>query len=322
MNNDGAMELRVLVTGGGGYLGLVLTRHLLNQGYKVTVLDSLIYHQNQISLFQYCYHENFQFVYADARDEAILRSLLAKHDVIIPLAAIVGAPACGRDPGLAESVNFGATEPLNRLRSPTQLVIYPSTNSGYGTTTGDVYCTEETPLEAISLYVSTKVRAERLLLNSKNIVSLRLATVFGVSQRMRLDLLVNDFTYRAVRDRFLALYEPYFKRSYLHVEDAARAFCHCIEDFAGMQGQPYNVGLHEANLSKLELAQKIREHVPDLYIHCTEVGSDPDKRNDVTSIEKIRAKGFETCHSLDEGIEQLLKAFRMIQLTGWGNVRV
>ncbi len=313
------MPLRVLVTGGAGYLGCVLTRHLLSQRYQVTALDSLIYQQHQTGLFQYCYHENFEFVYGDARNEAILQRLLAHHDIIIPLAAIVGTPACDRDPWLAESVNVGAIELLDHLRSPTQLVIYPSTNSGYGIKTGNIPCTEETPLEPISLYGTTKVRAERLLLDSQNAISLRLATVFGVSQRMRLDLLVNHFTYRAVRDRFLLLYEASFKRSYLHVEDAARAFCFCIEHFSDMQGEPYNVGLQEANLSKLELAEKIREHVPDLYIHCTDVGSDPDKRNYVTSTDKIRAHGFKTCHSLDKGIEQLLKAFRMIQLMGWGN---
>jgi len=316
------MALRVLVTGGAGYLGSVLTRHLLSRGYQVTVLDSLIYHQNQAGLFQYCYHENFEFVYGDARDEATLRPLMARLDVIIPLAAIVGAPACDRDPRLAESVNVGAIELLNRLRSTMQLVIYPSTNSGYGTTSGESYCTEETPLEPISLYGSTKIRAERLLLDSQNVISLRMATLFGVSQRMRLDLLVNNFTYRAVRDRFLVLYEPHFKRSLLHVEDAAQAFCHCIEHFADMQGEAYNVGLEEGNLSKLELAERIKEHVSELYIHCAEVGSDPDKRNYITSYDKIRAHGFETCHSLDEGIEQLLKAFRMIQLTGWGNAQV
>lgn len=316
------MDLRVLVTGGAGYLGSVLTRHLLNRGYHVTVLDSLIYHQNQTGLLQYCYHDNLGFVYGDARDEATLRPLLARHDVIIPLAAIVGAPACDRDPRLAESVNFGAIELLNRLRSPTQVVIYPSTNTGYGTTTGEVYCTEETPLEPISFYGITKAQAEKLLHDSQNVISLRMATLFGVSQRMRLDLLVNNFTYRAVRDSFLVLYEPHFKRSLLHVEDAARAFCHCIELFADMKGEAYNVGLEEGNLSKLELAEKIRKHVPELYIHYAEVGSDPDKRNYITSYDKIKSHGFEARHSLDEGIQQLLKAFRMIQLTGWGNAPV
>lgn len=316
------MQMRVLVTGGAGYLGSVLTRHLLNRGYRVTVLDSLIYHQNQTSLLQYCYHENFEFVYGDARDETTLRRLLANHDVIIPLAAIVGAPACDRDPRLAQSVNLGTIELLNLLRYPTQLVIYPSTNSGYGTKNDNIPCTEDTPLEPISLYGTTKIRAEKLLLDSQNVISLRLATLFGVSQRMRLDLLVNNFTYRAVRDRFLVLYEAHFKRGYLHVEDAARAFCHCIEHFADMQGEAYNVGLEEANLSKLELAEKIKEHVPELYIHCAEVGTDPDRRNYVTSYEKIRGHGFETSRSLDDGIDQLVKAFRMIQLTGWGNAPV
>ena len=314
--------MRLLITGGAGYLGSVLTRHLLIRGHQVTVLDNLIYHQTQTSLLQHCYDDKFDFVHGDARDERALRPLLAQHDFIIPLAAIAGAPACDRDPGMAESVNFGAIELLNRLRSSTQSLIYPASNSGYGATTGDIPCTEETPLEPISLYGITKVRAESMLLDSQNVISLRLATLFGVSQRMRLDLLVNNFTYRAVSDRFLVLYEAHFKRSYLHVEDAARAFCHCIDHFPGMRGEAYNVGLDGANLSKLELAEKIGEHVPELYIHCAEVGEDPDKRNYVTSYEKIGAHGFKACYSLDDGIHQLLKAFRMLRTTDWGYVKI
>lgn len=311
--------VRVLVSGGAGYLGSVLLRHLLSLDYHVTVLDNLIYRQDQASLFHYCHHDRFDFVYGDVRDEALMRRLLAMHDVVIPLAALVGAPACDRDPGSAESVNYGAIELLNRLHSPTQAIVYPSTNSGYGATGGDPSCTEDTPLAPISLYGITKARAERLLLDSQNVVSLRLATLFGMSQRMRLDLLVNNFAYRAVRDRFLVLYEAHFVRSYLHVEDAARAFCHCIEHLEGMRDQAYNVGLEGANLSKLELAQKIKGHVPDLYIHCATVGTDPDKRNYRTSYEKIKQRGFRASHSLDQGITQLLKAFRMMPHCGWGN---
>ncbi len=316
------MALCVLLTGGAGYLGCVLVRHLFSLGYRVTILDNLMYHQNQTGLFQYCYHDRFKFVYGDVRDEALIQQLVSENDIIIPLAAIVGVPICDRDPWLAEAINFGSIKLLNRLRSPGQSIIYPSTNSGYGIKTGDTPCTEKSPLGPISLYGRTKVQAEKLLLDSQNVISLRFATVFGVSQRMRLDLLVNEFTYRAVRDRFISLYEAHFKRSYVHIEDVARAFCHCIEHFEDMKGEPYNVGLPDANLTKLELAQKIKEHIPELSIHCSDAGSDPDKRNYVTSTDKIRAKGFETCHSLDVGIKQLLKAFRMIQLTGWGNARV
>jgi len=239
------MTNHVLVTGGAGYLGSVLCEHLLNAGYQVTVIDNLMYGQH--SLFHLCNNPRFEFVFGDVRDEELMRRLMREVDVLIPLAAIVGAPACDRDPWLAESVNCSAIELLNRLRSPAQMVIYPSTNSGYGTKTNNIPCTEETPLEPISLYGITKVRAEKLLINSQNVVSLRLATLFGVSPRMRLDLLVNNFTYRAVRDRFLVLYEAHFKRSYLHVKDAARAFCHCIEHFVDIQrwagrSQPIQAG--------------------------------------------------------------------------------
>ena len=203
-----------------------------------------------------------------------------------------------------------------------QSIVFPSTNSGYGIMRGETPCAEDTPLRPISLYGRTKVRAEGMLLDSPNTVCLRLATVFGVSQRMRMDLLVNDFTYRAVRDRFIPLYEAHFKRSYVHIEDVARAFCFCITHFDSVKGEPYNVGLHDANLTKLELTEKIKAHVPKLTVHQSDVGSDPDKRNYVTSTEKIRSKGFEAQHSLDEGILQLLKAYEMIQLTEWGNARV
>jgi nucleoside-diphosphate-sugar epimerase len=241
-----------------------------------------------------------------------MRGLIADKDVILPLAALVGMPACARDPIYAASTNYEAIALMNRLRSREQRVIYPCTNSGYGTKTGDVYCTEETPLEPISIYGRTKVDAENLLLDSPNTVSLRLATVFGVSPRMRLDLLVNDFTYRAVKDGFLVLYEKDFKRNYLHIEDVARAFCHVIEHFAAMQGEAYNVGLEDANLSKGELALKIKAYVPELYIHAAEVASDPDKRNYIVSNAKIARHGFAATHSLDEGIQELLKGYRMM----------
>ncbi len=316
------MSLHVLITGGAGYLGSVLIRHLLDSNCKVTVLDNLMYHQNQNGLFQYCYCRNFDFFCGDVRDEALIRRLLADADIIIPLAAIVGAPICDRDPWLAKAVNFESIQLLNRLRSSEQRIIYPCTNSGYGVMHGDRPCTEETPLNPISLYGRTKIQAEKLLLDTPNTISLRLATVFGVSQRMRLDLLVNDFTYRAVRDRFIPIYEPHFHRSYVHIEDVARSFCHCIDHFEEMNGEAFNVGLSEANLTKYQLAQKIKEHVHEVSIYCSDTGADPDKRNYVTSTGKIRSKGFETRFTLDEGIEQLLKAFRMIQFTGFGNARV
>lgn len=304
------MKASVLVTGGAGYLGSVLVGHLLRRGYRVTVLDNLLY--GYASLLGYCSHPEFDFVLGDARDERKIRDLVSKHDVIIPLAAIVGMPACDRDPLMTQSVNFEAIALLNKLRSHNQPVIMPCTNSGYGTKSGDVYCTEETPLEPISLYGITKTQAERELLSKRNAISLRLATVFGPSPRIRLDLLVNDFTYRAVTDRFLVIYEKDFKRNYVHIEDVAECFCGCIEHFDEMKDEAYNFGLDDANLSKAELAMKIKEYVPSLYIHFAEVGADPDRRNYIVSNDKIKRKGIVAHHSLDEGIQQLLKAYRMM----------
>jgi nucleoside-diphosphate-sugar epimerase len=302
--------LRVLVTGGAGYLGSVLVGRFLDRGYSVTVLDNLIY--GQTSLLQYCSNPNFSFSRGDVRDEAVLRRLLRGHDYILPLAAVVGANGCDRDPMAARSVNCESIALLERLRSSLQAVIFPCTNSGYGAKSGDVLCSEEMPLEPISLYGETKVKAEQELLHNRNTISLRLATVFGPSSRMRLDLLVNDFVYRAVTDGYLVIYEKDFKRNYVHIEDVADCFLFCLENFDQMKGEAYNVGLNDANLSKADLAMRIREHVPSLYIHYAEVGSDPDKRNYIVSNAKINAKGFVARRSLDEGIQQLLKAFQML----------
>jgi nucleoside-diphosphate-sugar epimerase len=250
------MAQKVLITGGAGYLGSIMTGELLRAGYEVTVLDNLMYGQH--TLFSYCADPHFEFVRGDARDESQLAELLSDKDVIIPLAALVGAPGCKQDPWTAETVNRDAVLLVNRLRSPQQLVVFPTTNSGYGTTSGDVYCTEETPLQPISLYGKTKVEAESALLDSENTITLRLATVFGMSPRMRLDLLVNHFTYAAVSDGYLVIFEKDFKRNYIHVRDVADAFLHCIANRDAMIGRPYNVGLDAANLSKEELALRSR----------------------------------------------------------------
>jgi nucleoside-diphosphate-sugar epimerase len=304
------MSLNVLITGGAGYLGSILCEHLLYAGYRVTVLDSLLYGEQNLN--HLCANPNFDFIRGDARDESVLKPLLDLADIIIPLAAIVGAPACDIDPHMATSTNRDAISLLCRLRSRDQLVIYPTTNSGYGTKTGDVFCTEESSLDPISLYGRTKVEAEEIVLAAGNSITLRLATVFGMSPRPRLDLLVNHFTYAAFFDGYLVVFEKDFKRNYVHIRDVADCFIHCIRNPAGMVGRPFNVGLDNANLSKEELALKIREHIPRFYIHFSEVGSDPDKRNYVVSNQRLREAGFEAQRSLDDGIVELIKGYRLL----------
>ncbi len=312
------MSISVLITGGAGYLGSILCEHLLNSGYKVTAVDTLLHGQH--SLFHFCANPNFEFVRGDARDEKLMADLAKNADVLIPLAAIVGAPACNADPWETRGVNLEAIQMLNRLRSSNQLVIYPTTNSGYGTQSGDVFCTEDTPLEPISLYGQTKVQAETELLETQNAITLRLATVFGVSPRMRMDLLVNHFTYAAFTDKYIVIFEKDFKRNYIHIRDVADCFIHCIENADKMVGRCYNAGLDDANLSKEELALKIKSYVPDFYIHFAEVGTDPDKRNYIVSNQRLREAGFEARRSLDDGIKELLKGYRMLARSPFKNI--
>ncbi len=309
---------QVLITGGAGYIGSVMCEHLLARGYRVTVLDSLLF--TQTSLFQYCANPDFDFVFGDARNEKLVSDLVKKADVIIPLAAIVGAPACDRDPLMTTSVNFDAVKFINRARSKSQLIVYPNTNSGYGAKTGDMFCTEETPIEPISLYGETKCAAEAEVLGSENSITLRLATVFGMSPRMRLDLLVNSFTWAAVNDGYLTIFEKDFKRNFVHVRDVSNCFIHCIENAESMVGRTYNLGLESANLSKEELALKIKEAVPKFYLHFAEYGTDPDKRNYIVSNERLRKAGFEASYGLEAGIQELLKGYRMLKRLPHRNV--
>jgi nucleoside-diphosphate-sugar epimerase len=310
--------IRILITGGAGYLGSILAEQLLARNYGVVVLDSLLYGEQ--NLFHLCANPAFEFVFGDARDEALVRKLAARCDVIIPLAAIVGAPACDRDPLMATSVNLDAIRMINRLRSPAQLLIYPTTNSGYGTKSGDLFCTEETPLEPISLYGRTKTDAEADVLASANSITLRLATVFGMSPRMRMDLLVNHFVFAAVTDGYLVIFEKDFKRNYIHIRDVADCFIHCIEQGDAMTGRPYNVGLDDANLSKEELALKIREYLPHFFIHFAEVGSDPDKRNYIVSNRRLTEAGFTAHRTLDDGIRELIKGYALFGRTPRKNI--
>lgn len=302
--------MKILVTGGAGYLGSILCGRLLDAGYRVTVIDNLMY--GQCGLFHLCNNPNFDFVFGDVREKDLMQRLVKDADVLIPLAAIVGAPASDRDPWLARSVNVEAVRFINRLRSPRQLVIFPTTNSGYGTKSGNAHCTEETPLEPISIYGQTKVEAEADLLERPNVITLRLATVFGMSPRMRLDLLVNHFVHTAVTEGYIVIFEKDFKRNYIHIRDVSDCFVHCIENAERMVGRPYNAGLDTANLSKEELAHEIKKYVPNFYIHFAPVGSDPDKRNYIVSNRRLREAGFEARRSVDEGIQELLKGYRMM----------
>jgi nucleoside-diphosphate-sugar epimerase len=312
------MPEHVLITGGAGYLGSILCEHLLDAGYGVTVVDRL--HHGQAPLFHLCENDRLSFVPGDVRDEALMRKLVAAADVIIPLAAVVGAPACDRDPWLTRAVNLDAIKLLNQIRSPRQLVVYPNTNSGYGTQSGEAYCTEETPLEPISLYGQTKCQAEIELLGSPNTITLRLATVFGTSPRMRLDLLVNHFVYVAVTDGYIIIFEKDFKRNFVHIRDVADCFLHCMANAQKMIGRPYNVGLDAANVSKETLAKMVQAHVPRFVIHFSEIGVDPDKRDYIVSNQRLREAGFEARRSLDGGIQELIKGYRMMGRSPLKNV--
>lgn len=305
------MKFKILVTGGAGYIGSILVPELLNLGHKVTVLDNFMF--NQATLLDSCANENLQIVRGDARNESTLKEIVPKHDVVIPLAALVGAPLCARDETGALSTNRGAIASLVRIATGEQRIIFPTTNSGYGIGEKGVFCTESTPLRPISTYGKTKVEAEEIVLSHKNAITLRLATVFGLSPRMRLDLLVNDFTYRAVTDRFVVVFEGHFKRNYIHIRDVARAFIHAIDNFDSMKNEPYNVGLSDANLSKLELCEKIKSHLPSFVVMEAPIGKDPDQRDYIVSNEKIGRLGFSASYSLDKGIAELIKGYRIIR---------
>ncbi len=312
------MSCNILVTGGAGYLGSTMVPDLLQLGHKVTVLDNVMYKQS--SLNHVCHHPNFSVVKGDIRIEDVMAPLIKKADIVIPLAALVGAPMCSQDPVGAQTVNHDAIALMLKLLSKQQRVLMPTTNSAYGTGDKNNFCTEESSLNPISLYAKEKVGIEKELMQRENAVSFRLATVFGMSPRMRIDLLVNDFTYRAVHDRFVVLFESSFKRNYVHVRDVSRVFQHAIASFDKMKGQIYNVGLSDANVSKKELCERIQKQVQDFVFLDAPVGKDPDQRNYIVSNAKIEATGFQPIHSLDMGISDLIKGYTMIKNTRYGNV--
>ncbi|GLU30215.1 SDR family oxidoreductase [Trinickia caryophylli] len=312
------MSYSVLVTGGAGYLGSTMVPDLLAAGHKVTVLDNFLFRQS--SLNHVCHHPNFSVVKGDVRVQAVVAPLLKEADVIIPLAALVGAPLCAQDPIGATTTNHDAIAMMLKLLSKEQRVLMPTTNSAYGTGDEHHFCTEESPLRPISQYAVEKVAVEKMLMAHPNAISFRLATVFGMSPRMRIDLLVNDFTYRAVHDRFVVLFESHFKRNYIHVRDVSRVFQHGIDRFEAMRGQIYNVGLSDANVSKKELCERIKEQCPQFVFVEAAVGKDPDQRDYIVSNAKIEATGFRPDFSLDRGIHELIKGFTMIKNTLYGNV--
>lgn len=272
----------------------------------------------QVTLLDCFGHPHFRFIKGDALSAALVTRLVEESDVVIPLAAIVGAPACDMNPSYARLVNQEAIQLLLKCTTH-QKILFPNTNSGYGIGEEGLYCDEETPLRPISLYGTLKVEMERELLGSGRAVSFRLATVFGVSPRIRLDLLVNDFTYRACHDKCIVLFEADFKRNYIHIQDVARAFLFGIENFDRMRGQAYNVGLSSANLSKRELCERIKRYVPEFYIHMAPIGKDVDQRNYIVSNAKLEALGWRATRSLDEGICELVSAYSLIKQNHFAN---
>lgn len=311
-------KLNILITGGAGYIGSIMTEFFLKKGHRVTVVDDFRY--GQTSLLHLCNRRKLKIVVGDVREKALLKPLVKAADVIIPLAAVVGAPACDLHPHDSQSINVGAIKLLNELRGRGQMVLFPVTNSGYGIGRKGVLCTEDTPLRPVSRYGRQKVKAEKILLEKGEAIAFRLATAFGVSPRMRTDLLVNDFTYRAVTDGCVVLFEEHFKRNYIHVRDISRAFHLGMVNFSRMKNEVYNVGLSSANLSKLELCRVIKKHVPGLVIITSDIGRDPDRRDYIVSNEKVERAGFKPRYSLDYGIKNLIRAYTFLKNSVFDNL--
>ena len=310
---------KILVTGGAGYIGSILVPVLLDQGHRVTVIDNFLYQQD--SLNHCCANDKFDIIRGDVRDQSLIKKHLTQCDIVIPLAALVGAPLCDRDPINATTTNKNAIFSMMDMLSHDQLVIMPTTNSAYGHGDANNFCDETSPLNPISRYARDKVEVEQRLMQYQNAISLRLATVFGMSPRMRTDLLVNDFVYRAVKDRTVILFEGHYKRNYIHIRDVAKAFIFSIENSSVMLSNIYNVGLSDANISKIELCQLIKNHIPDFKFYDHGDGKDPDQRNYIVSNAKIESLGYKPTSSLDDGIRELIKGYTMISNVRYGNTQ-
>ncbi len=309
---------KILVTGGAGYIGSVLVPMLLSEGHDVTVVDTFYY--NQSTLLDQCMNKYFHIIRGDVRDKKLMEEVIKGKDYIFPLAAMVGFPLCKKDEVAAQTINFDAVKLITEIRKQDQRIIYPCTNSGYGVGQRGQYCTEDTPMNPISLYGITKKNAEKAVLESGNSLTFRFATVFGASPRMRIDLLVNDFVYRAVFDRTAVIFQGEFKRNYIHIRDAAGAFIFAMNHFDEMKGRPYNCGLSSANLNKIELCKKIKEHIPEFVYLEAPVGEDPDKRDYIVSNERLEGCGWRPKYSLDDGIEELIKVYKIIKKNQYSNI--
>ena len=309
--------MKILITGGAGYIGSILVPELVAKNYTITVVDNFMFKQS--SLNHLCAFDNFNIINGDIRDNQLIEKLLKENDLIVPLAAIVGAPLCSKDPFSAQSINHDAIIDMFKKLSKDQKIIMPTTNSAYGTGDENNFCDEDSELKPISKYAIDKVEIEKILMERENSISYRLATVFGMSPRMRIDLLVNDFTYRAFHDSALIIFEGHFKRNYIHIRDVVRAFIHAIDNFDTMKSNIYNVGLSDANLSKLELCKEIKNHLPNFTFVEEKLGKDPDQRNYIVSNQKIENSGFKPKFSLSFGIQELIKGYRMLKNQNFGN---
>lgn len=308
--------MKILVTGGAGYIGSVLVPKLLGYGYEVIVIDNFMY--NQTSLLDCCHAKKLTIIRGDVRNKPLIKEQLKKVDAVFPLACLTGTPRCDLDPIGANTTNFEAIKTILKFRSKKQPIIYPSTQSVYGHQ--DLICMEETKVQPLSLYSKLKVKTENLLKEAENFIIFRFATVFGVSPRMRLDLLVNDFTYRAMTDKFIILFEANFRRDYLYIGDVAKAFIYCLDNFATMKNQIYNVKLASSNLTKIELCEEIKKQILAFVYEVSEIKKDPDRRNYMVSSEKIEKKGFFAKTSLAEGIAELIKGYQVLRRNQFANI--